>query len=211
MNDSYISKLISAFLGFSILISSSIFVFGILYEYENKKHNLGKEEILEEKKEDFSGKKAFVRSSNIIPNYYSTISLNEEFQPTGNLTDDLASYVAREIVKTNSNGLLNDEFGNKSINVPDVDKLSTEFADLVYKKNNLQKDPEEELKSILAKIKIDNSSDKDLTPYYNKLTTLLKNYLELEETIDFNSPNVSEILAMSEIGYQKSGELIEEL
>lgn len=211
MNDNYISKLISVFLGLSILISSSIFVFSELFFVGEEQKNL-KETNIQGDETELTGKNAFVESPAILPNYYSTISLNDEFKPTGNLTDDFVIYTSREIVRTNPDGPQFDELGNKSIAVLNPDILTDNFVKEFENKKIVLGNIEEEINKLVNQLKIDNSSKEDQTSYYlNELVEYLNSYLELEKALNFGMTDQSQISIISDIGYQKSSELVEKL
>lgn len=198
MNEYYVSKLISVFLGLSILISSSIFVFSELFWEGGEQKNV-KETNIQDSKTDLYIKNAFVESPTTLPNYYSTVSLNDEFRPTGNLTDDLASYMAREIIKTNPNGPELDKSGNKAITIPDIENISTNFATSVISRVKLL-DWDEEYNVFMSKIKIEDS-DKHLNDYYIAFESAFNEYLKLNNVLE-ESKDLNDAEIKSDMGYQ---------
>lgn len=181
MDNSEIQKLISIFLGLAIIISSGTFVFLDLFpsanetSFQNSTNQNSSDS--NNSKGDFEGKTAFVESPKSLPSYYATISLQDEFQPSGNLTDDYASYAAREIVKANPNGPQIDESGNQNINVPNIDKLSTEFTDNVISKVNLPntKDWDNEVENIISKTKFTEEIST------NTIISYFKNFADINQ------------------------------
>jgi len=141
-------------------------------------------------------KNAFVESVKDLPPSYSTISLNDEFQPSGNLTDDFASYAAREIVKANPNGPQTDESGNQNITIPDVESLTTNFATSTLSKINLP-NWDEEVNSEINSIKIkttDNAADM-INSYFNTFNEIVNKNLLSKNIDDLNlDKNNTEII-----------------
>jgi hypothetical protein len=174
MSESEIQKLISIFLGLAILVSSAVFVFSdnLVNSYKSNY-----EESLNNSPQNNSGnsdiKNAFVESVKDLPPTYSTISLNDEFEPSGNLTDDFASYAAREIVKANPNGPEIDENG-QNITIPDIENLTTNFATNTLSKINLP-DWDKEVNDAINKTKF---ADDDST---NTLAEYLDNFNEISQ------------------------------
>jgi len=177
MPESEIQKLISIFLSLAIIVSSAIFVFSdnLVNSYKSNyegslnnsyQNNSGNSDI----------KNAFVESVKDLPPSYSTISLNDEFQLTGNLTDDLASYAAREIVKANPNGPQIDEGGNQNITIPDIENLTSNFAATALPKINLP-DWDKEVEKNYSKINIIDNSQESVSNYLTNFNKIYEKYL----------------------------------
>jgi len=202
MQENEIQKLISIFLGLAILVSSGIFVIsGFVINQNNEELKIQNLETQNSSKNQ--PKSAFVESPKDLPNYYSTISLDDEFQPTGNLTDDFASYVAREIVKANPNGPQIDENG-QNITIPDIESLTTNFATNTLSKINLP-DWDKEVNDAINKTKfVDDDSINTLVEYldnFNKISQLEiidNNLLNKFESDTNTSPEI-----VSEVAYEK--------
>lgn len=177
MSESEIQKLISIFLGLAILVSSAVFVFSdnLVNSYKsNYEESLNNSS--QNNSENSDVKNAFVESVKDLPPSYSTISLNDEFEPSGNLTDDLASYTAREIVKANPNGPQTDESGNQNITIPDVESLTTNFATNTLSKINLP-DWDKEVEKIYSKINTIDGSKESISNYLNDFNNVYEKYL----------------------------------
>jgi len=197
MSESEIQKLISIFLGLAIIVSSAVFVFSdnLVNSYKSNY-----EVSLNNSSQNNSGssdvKNAFVESVKDLPPSYSTISLNDEFQPSGNLTDDFASYAAREIVKANPNGPEIDESGNQNIAIPDIEILTTNFATSTLSKINLP-NWDEEVNSEINSIKIkttDNTADM-INSYFNTFNEIVNKNLLSKNIDDLNlDKNNTEII-----------------
>ena len=205
MSELEIQKLISIFLGLAILVSSAVFVFSdnLVNSYKSNY-----EKSLNNSSQNNSGnsdvKNAFVESVKDLPPSYSTISLNGEFEPSGNLTDDFASYAAREIVKANPNGPQTDESGNQNITIPDIESLTTNFATNTLSKINLP-DWDKEVNDVINKTKfVDDDSTNTLAEYldnFNEISQLEiidNNLLNKFESDTNTSPEI-----ISEVAYEK--------
>jgi hypothetical protein len=213
MDNSEIQKLISIFLGLAIIISSGTFIFLDLFSSQNK---ISVENSLVQdsnnSKSEFEGKTAFVESPKSLPSYYTTISLDSEFQPSGNLTDDYASYAAREIVKVNPNGPQVDESGNQNIAVPDVDKLSTDFVSNIVSKTNLPdiKDWDKEVDGIISKTKfIEKISTSTVISYFKNFSEINRENLKYQDLIN-NIENNNNIEIIANVGEQSIYKTINE-
>jgi hypothetical protein len=205
MSESEIQKLISIFLGLAILVSSAIFVFSdnLVNSYKsNYEESLNNSS--QNNSENSDVKNAFVESVKDLPPSYSTISLNDEFEPSGNLTDDLASYTAREIVKANPNGPQTDESGNQNITIPDVESLTTNFATNALSKINLP-DWDKEVNDVINKTKfVDDDSINTLAEYlynFNEISQLEIIDNNLLNKFKFDTNTSPEII--SEVAYEK--------
>jgi hypothetical protein len=181
MQENEIQKLISIFLGLAILVSSGIFVIsGFVINQNNDELKI--QNLETQNPSENQPKSAFVESPKDLPNYYSTISLDDEFQPTGNLTDDFASYAAREIVKANPNGPQKDGVGKENIVVPDVENLTTNFATSTLTKINLP-DWDREVEKNYSKISVVDDSKESISEYINNFNKFYENLTKN----DFNS------------------------
>ncbi|MCX7589460.1 MAG: hypothetical protein N2Z85_00770, partial [Patescibacteria group bacterium] len=127
-----------------------------------------------------------------ISNYYETIYLNDgNFQPTGNLTDDFASYTALQIVKLNPGGPQIDENGNQNINIPNIEKITDDLSLKLAEQINLSSWDEEFNKAISKTEFIDQKSIDDLVNYLNNFNKLTENNLEnnnLMNLFDLKNP-----------------------
>jgi hypothetical protein len=202
MDSNQINKLISIFLGLSIIVGSFIFAFSDYFT--NSYNNLNKNETKPENNlknqnsnNNLSGSTSFVESPKDLYSYYSTISLeSDEFNPSGNLTEDFANFAAKQIVLSNPSGPQTDEDGNPSINAPDLENLSDQFASKVL--DNL-KIPEwqNEINDVIAKIKTTpESSTSTLIAYFTKVQELLPKYFDSQKINDlFNSGLGADVVA----------------
>ncbi len=210
MDNQQINKLISIFLGLSILVSSIIFVFSdylVGFYNSNQKNNLSNENQNTQNESSFVSQSPFVESPQNITNYYPTISLNEEFKPSGNLTDDFASFAAREIVINNPNGPQINEDGNPSIEVPNIENLSDKFATIVSPQLKIT-EWEKDVNEINNQLKISNrNSTSTIISYFENFGNLINKYFNSEKLNNlFNSKVPLEIAA--ETGEQIFNEAI---
>jgi hypothetical protein len=202
MDSNQINKLISIFLGLSIIVGSFIFAFSDYFT--NSYNNLNKNETKSENNlknennnNNLSGSTSFVESPKDLYSYYSTISLeSDEFNPSGNLTEDFANFAAKQIVLSNPSGPQTDESGNPSINAPDLENLSDQFASKVI--DNL-KIPQwqTEINDVVAKIKTTpENSTSTLIAYFTKVQELFPKYFDSQKINDlFNSGLGADVIA----------------
>jgi len=204
MSELEIQKLISIFLGLAILVSSAVFVFSdnLVNSYKSN-YEKSLNNSSQNNSENSDVKNAFVESVKDLPPSYSTISLNGEFELSGNLTDDFASYAAREIVKANPNGPQIDENG-QNITIPDIESLTTNFATNTLSKINLP-DWDKEVNDVINKTKfVDDDSTNTLAEYldnFNEISQLEiidNNLLNKFESDTNTSPEI-----ISEVAYEK--------
>ena len=204
MSELEIQKLISIFLGLAILVSSAVFVFSdnLVNSYKSN-YEKSLNNSSQNNSENSDVKNAFVESVKDLPPSYSTISLNDEFQPSGNLTDDFASYAAREIVKANPNGPQIDENG-QNITIPDIESLTTNFATSTLSKINLP-DWDKEVNDVINKTKfVDDDSTNTLAEYldnFNEISQLEIIDNNLLNKFEFDTNTSPEII--SEVAYEK--------
>jgi hypothetical protein len=177
MSESEIQKLISIFLGLAILVSSAVFVFSdnLVNSYKSD-YEASLNNSLQNNSRNSEIESAFVESTKDLLPYYTTISLNDEFLPSGNLTDDFASYVAREIVKANPNGPKTDGAGGQGITVPDIENLTTNFATTTLPKINFP-DWKKEVEKNYSKINIVENSENSVSDYLTGLKNIYEKYL----------------------------------
>jgi len=204
MSELEIQKLISIFLGLAILVSSAVFVFSdnLVNSYKSN-YEKSLNNSSQNNSENSDVKNAFVESVKDLPPSYSTISLNGEFEPSGNLTDDFASYAAREIVKANPNGPQIDENG-QNITIPDIESLTTNFATSTLSKINLP-DWDKEVNDVINKTKfVDDDSTNTLAEYldnFNEISQLEIIDNNLLNKFEFDTNTSPEII--SEVAYEK--------
>ena len=186
MSESEIQKLISIFLSLAIITSSIVFVFSdnLVNSYKsNYEESLNNS--LKNNSQNSEEKNAFVESPKNLPSYYPNISLNDEFQMSGNLTDDFASYIAREIVKNNPNGPQQDQNGKQNIIIPKIESLTDDFIKKTLSEINLNlSDWDKEVEKNYSKINVINSSEESISNYLNDLNNIYEKY---STKIDFKS------------------------
>lgn len=207
MEDFNVQKLISIFLGLAIIISSITLILSGFINFTNSNQNEFSNEYSIQTNQVNNNKSnlnqsAFVDSPKDLPNYYGLITQGEEFTPSGNLTDDFASYSALQIVKTNEDGPQIDENGNQNIKIPDIEKVSENFVNNFVDKKIFNNDElEKKIEADYLKIKITNNSTDSINSYLNNFNNLYTKYLtekNINNLLDNNNYTAS-IEALSQL------------
>ncbi|MGC8776231.1 MAG: hypothetical protein ACP5QN_02895, partial [Minisyncoccia bacterium] len=222
MENSEVQKLISIFLILAITISSAIFIFfdfsifeinslktkeGDLNEYSDK-YNYEDLTL----NSSFNKNNSFSQSENNSLIYYPTISLNNDSDSTGNLTDDLLMYVSKEIIKANPNGPQKDENGNSFINKPNIENVSDILYEKMAKKSeSIYQEIDQEINNIISKTNfITDDSEDSLSKYLNNFNNITDSELLSSNLLNkINSGDSPEIIA--EASNQKISSVLEKI